>query len=55
MNGQSTEKKTHDEVVSMMSTEEDMIILMQVGMWASSKSLRYYGNQDRNSRTLAML
>ena len=30
VNGQNTEKKTHDEVVSMMSTEEDMIILMQV-------------------------
>ena len=32
VNGQTTEKKTHDEVVEMMSTVEDMIILMQVSL-----------------------
>ena len=30
VNGQSTEGKTHDEVVDMMKHSEDKIILMQV-------------------------
>ena len=30
VNGQATEKKTHDEVVEMMNAVEDLIILMQV-------------------------